>query len=90
MLKAKGITLEAMKERDSMDALYELYLVISKSQETLDALAEADKKLFEYQSAKLSESEKPLFSNTVDSFSRLKEEYFFKEGFKAAVNILKQ
>jgi len=75
-------------ERTSMDALRELYIISSELKQTEDALKESDRQLFDYMKYNFSEKEKMVFYDTINSIMRIREEYFFKTGFKTAVKLL--
>jgi len=77
-------------ERTAMDALRELYIISSELKQAEDALKESDKQLFDYMKSKFSEEEKLIFYDTINSIMRIREEYFFKTGFKTAVKLLSE
>ena len=78
----------SVTERTSMDALRELYIISSELKQTEDALKESDRQLFDYMKYNFSEKEKMVFYDTINSILRIREEYFFKTGFKTAVKLL--
>jgi len=77
-----------MKERIYMDILRELYTACSESQEAEDALKESDHGLFDYMRHHITEAEKMVFFDTINSILRVREEYFFTFGFQMAVKLL--
>ena len=51
-------------------------------------MKESDHRLFEYMGYHITEAEKTVFFNTINSILRVREEYFFKSGFQMAVKLL--
>lgn len=71
-----------------MDNVQELYEICSRAQATEEALKEVDKELAEFIQSNVIQDERSMFFNEVNSFTQIKEEYYFKAGFKTAVTLL--
>ena len=71
-----------------MDALRELYIACSELKEAEEALKKADHLFFEYINLNVSREEKTAFYETINEIMRIREEYFFKAGFKTAVKMM--
>jgi len=71
-----------------MDELKELYIVYSELRPDEKPLEESEKQLFDYMKFNIPEGEKEIFYDTIFSVLGIREEYFFKAGFKTAVRLL--
>lgn len=67
-----------------MDLLHELYDAYDHSDETESARLDANKNLLEYIESNVSDNEKAIFLDTIESTIKCREQYFFQAGFKAA------
>jgi len=71
-----------------MDMVQELYYVCSETEKAEEALMKIDKELLECIEFNVSDSEKVIFLSTIDSVIKRREAYFFKAGFKAAIQLI--
>jgi len=71
-----------------MDNVQELYRICSSSQATEKALKLVNKELAEFIQSNITQNERPIFFDAIESINKTKEEYFFKAGFSTAVTLL--
>jgi len=71
-----------------MDIAQELYYICADSEKTEEALIKIDKELLTYIESYVPNSEKGIFLNTIDFIIEKREAYFFKAGFKAAIQLI--
>ena len=71
-----------------MDIAQELYYICAESEKKEEFLMKIDKELLTCIESNVSDSEKVIFLSTIDSIIKRRESYFFKAGFKAAIQLI--
>ena len=72
----------------TMDIAQELYYICAESEKKEEFLMKIDKELLTCIESNVSDSEKVIFLSTIDSIIKRRESYFFKAGFKAAIQLI--